>query len=121
MSCPRCNVPCSTIRHDSGEHFVSCGMCGYYSARVIDCFVNEHAVYRTILHEPLGVVVTDKGNYQYFTERQLNELLISYDATAYTYKNKNHVWKYHDLMLGSSQSLNAIGRSVFYLGESVLL
>lgn len=92
MNCPRCNSPAEYNEFGGGEFTLCCNICGFYSSRTIDTFVDNYPVFRNEELKPLGVVVTDKGNIQYFSESQKQKHILENKTQGFTYFNKE--WKY---------------------------
>ncbi len=97
MNCPRCNSLAQNNLMSGGEYSMLCSACGYFSARVIDTFVDNYPIYKYIEQKPLGVIVTKKKNIQYYTRYQCSSLLIeNNDCIGYTLR-ENGEWLFYDI------------------------
>lgn len=107
MQCLRCNSPVNDPFINEHEYRYVCNVCGYYSIRYIDCFVDDHPIYYQKQQSPLGVVVTDKGNIQYFTYSGRANLLENNISYGYTYFEKNK-WYYFDTQTKFISNINEV-------------
>lgn len=110
MKCPRCNSPAYHNVMGGGEFTLLCDFCGFYSARLIDHIHFEHPIFKRILLEPQGVIVTDNKNYQYFSEEQRNMLLKFYpENKGYTYyDSKKRKWRLKPTVLKPSEEIEML-------------
>lgn len=104
MNCPRCTSPVFS-KEDRGERFLACDICGYYHARIYDGEYDGNPIFREFLHEPLGVVVTPKGNFQYYNTEQRDRYLRADKSRGYTYFNGKE-WKY--IQNGKEQKIQSL-------------
>lgn len=98
MNCPRCNSPAFYEQISIHEFSLICDFCGYYSAKHIEHFHNNHPIFACSLLEPKGVVITNKENYQYFSTSQREALLHTHpDNEGYTFYDTTECkWKVHN-------------------------
>lgn len=71
------------------EFSVSCNFCGYYHINSIERFVGTTEIYHKQELFPMGVVITVKGNIQYFSVSQRDSIIKEYDAAGYTSCHEN--------------------------------
>lgn len=95
MNCQRCNSPAFLNEMNNSEFILICDFCGFYSARLIEHMHYGHPIFKRILLEPEGVILTDTKNYQYFSQKQRDLLLkVHKENNGYTYYDpKKRKWR----------------------------
>ncbi len=101
MFCPRCNSPAQSNDMSGGEYSLTCSVCGYYSARIIDTFVDNYPIYRYVEQKPLGTVITKTVNFQYYTLYQRSKIAIENKGCIGYTENRNGVWMFYSFETSS--------------------
>jgi hypothetical protein len=113
MNCPRCNSPAHKHESSGGEHSLMCNICGYFTARIIDTFVDDYPIFKYVEQKPLGVVVTKGYNRQYYTRYQCSSLLIECkDCIGYTLC-KNGEWLFYDIKKNKHIPVSSVAEVYF--------
>ncbi len=113
-NCHRCNSPVIAKNYDGGEFYIICNVCGYYSSRSISDFFDNQAIFKDKTVEPLGVVVTQDSNIQYFSIKGRNDLIAKHKtAKGYTfYSNADKKWYYYKLLTKQITSVATIYETI---------
>jgi len=99
MVCHRCNSPVVDLKNDlTGEFFVNCEICGFYSQKFISHFIDDTAIWKEKTVNPLGVVVTPCGHFIYHSNDEKLRIIAENKTHGYTFFNeKTKKWEYKDL------------------------
>ncbi len=113
MNCPRCNSLAQNNLMSGGEYSFICSACGYFSARVIDTFVDNYPIYKYIEQKPLGVIVTKDTNIQYYTPYQRSSIVIeNKNCLGYTVF-KDGEWVFYDFKKNTHIPLSSVAEVYF--------